>query len=301
ALPMSVIRFQMTLLPLFTGAQVAHRKSWIMNQENVILSPRNCYRELGGQFNLNRALEFGLLPLAVTSHEVKKYLSSYVATYLREEVLQESLTRNMALFTRFLETASFSQGEVLNYTAISREIASNRHTVANFFEILEDLLIAYRIPVFSKRAKRDLVNSPKFYYFDVGVYRSIRPTGPLDSPAEIDGAALETLFLQHVRAYNDYFDLDYNVYYWRTRDKQEVDFILYGNNGFLAFEIKRKTRLDRKDFKALQLFAEDYPEVKLYLLYGGNERYYENKVEVIPFEQTLEMLPKILQYEKNKI
>jgi len=258
------------------------------------MHPLTC-KELGEHFDLNRSLLYGHLPTAVTSRETQKYLSSYVTTYLREEVLQEGLTRNIALFARFLETASFSQGEVLNYTAISREIASNRHTVVNFFEILEDLLIAYRIPVFSRRAKRDLVNSPKFYYFDVGVYRTIRPTGLLDTAAEVGGAALETLFLQEARAYNDYFDLGYSFYYWRTRDGKEVDFILYGNKGFIAFEIKRKTRLDTKDFKGLKAFAEDYPEAKLYLLYGGQEEYYEGNIQVLPFQDALQNLSGMLK------
>lgn len=257
------------------------------------MHPLTCV-ELGEQFSLVKSLVYGHLPMAITSDKPEKYLSSYVANYLREEVLQEGLTRNIALFTRFLETASFSQGEVLNYTAISREIGSNRHTVANFFEILEDLLIAYRVPVFSKRAKRDMVNSPKFYYFDTGVYRSIRPQGPLDSTSEIDGAALETLFLQEAKAYNDYFDLGYSFYYWRTRDKKEVDFILYGKNGFFAFEIKRKVRLDTKDFKGLKIFAEDYPEAKIYMLYGGDETYFEGNVQVVPFKQVLKKLSKIL-------
>ena len=258
------------------------------------MHPLTCV-ELGDQFDLQNSLALGHLPMAVTSQEAQKYLSSYVATYLREEVLQEGLTRNIALFTRFLETASFSQGEVLNYTAISREIASNRHTVVNFFEILEDLLIAYRIPVFNKRAKRDLVTSPKFYYFDVGVYRTIRPRGPLDSSAEIDGAALETLFLQEAKAYNDYFDLGYTFYYWRTRNHREVDFVLYGNKGFYAFEIKRKSRLDKKDFKGLQAFSEDYPEAKVYLLYGGSESYYEGEIQVLPCQEALKDLLAILK------
>ncbi len=257
------------------------------------MHPLTC-TELGKEFDLGKSLEFGHLPMAVTSTEAKKYLSSYVATYLREEVLQEGLTRNVALFTRFLETASFSQGEVVNYTAISREIASNRHTVANFFEILEDLLIAYRLPVFNKREKRDLSNTPKFYYFDVGVYRAIRPRGPLDSVSEIDGAALETLFLQEAKAYNDYFDLGYSLYYWRTRDKTEVDVILYGEKGFFAFEVKRKAKLDKKDFKGLRAFAEDYPEAKLYMLYGGSDAYFEGGVQVMPFGEALETLNTIL-------
>lgn len=251
--------------------------------------------ELQSAFDGLTALQNGLLPMAVTSKQVKRYLSSYVATYLREEVMQESLTRNMAMFSRFLETASFSQGEVLNYTAISREVAISRHTVANFFDILEDLLIAIRLPVFNKRAKRDLVLTPKFYYFDVGVYRSIRPQGPLDSVSELDGAAYETLLLQHLRAYNDYFELGYSLHYWRTRDQKEVDFVLYGNNGFHAFEVKRKASLDKKDMRGLRAFGQDYPEAKRYLIYGGEQSYHDAGVDVIPMNQCLQQLPELLK------
>lgn len=258
------------------------------------MHPLTCV-ELGAQFNLVTSLQFGQLPMAVTSNETAKYLASYVATYLKEEVLQEGITRNIALFARFLETASFSQGEVLNYTAISREIASNRHTVANFFDVLEDLLIAFRLPVFTKRAKRQTIAAPKFYYFDVGVYRAIRPMGPLDSAAEAEGAGLETLFLQELRAYNDYFDLGYSLYYWRTQDQKEVDVVLYGNNGFMAFEIKRKARLDAKDFKSLKVFQKDYPEAVAYMLYGGEREYFEGDIHVLPFEQALKTLPQIMQ------
>lgn len=250
--------------------------------------------ELKDQFELQKSLQFGHLPLAYTGGQPEKYLQSYVKTYLREEVLQESLTRNLALFARFLEVASFSQGQVLSYTEIGREIGSNRHTVSNFFDILEDMLIAYRLSVFSKRAKRAVIAHPKFYYFDVGVYRTIRPHGPLDSAADTDGAALETLFLQEAKACSDYLDLGYNFFYWRTKDQKEVDFVLYGNNGFHAFEIKRKEKLYSSDFANLKIFAQDYPEAKLYLLYGGSEDYFEADVHVIPYGNALMQLPKLL-------
>ncbi|NCT56861.1 MAG: ATP-binding protein, partial [Legionella sp.] len=103
--------------------------------------------ELGDDFNLNTALTYGLLPSVYSHENPGHYLASYVATYLREEVLQEGITRNIALFTRFLETASFSQGEQVNFTEIAREVGNSRHTIANFFDILEDLLIAYRAAI----------------------------------------------------------------------------------------------------------------------------------------------------------
>ncbi|MFA6408647.1 MAG: ATP-binding protein [Gammaproteobacteria bacterium] len=250
--------------------------------------------ELKDQFEINKSLEFGHLPLAYTGKQPKKYLLSYIKTYLREEVLQESLTRNIPLFARFLEVASFNQGEILSYTEISREIGSNRQTVSNFFDILEDMLIAFRLPVFRKRASRDVISHPRFYYFDVGVYRTIRPHGLLDTAQEIDGPALETLFLQEAKAYNDYYDLEYEFYYWRTKKQEEVDFVLYGNKGFCAFEIKRKEKLYSSDFTNLKAFAKNYPEAKLYLLYGGNEDYLEGDIRVIPYQKALLQLKDIL-------
>lgn len=250
--------------------------------------------ELGPDFTIQHALRFGMLPATLGHEAVKDYLKSYITTYLREEVLQEGITRDITLFSRFLETASFSQGEVLTYTNIAREVGTSRYTVAHFFDILEDLLIATRLQVFAKRAKRDLVTHPKFYYFDTGIYRAIRPKGPLDTSSEMDGPALETLFLQEARAINDYFSYEYDFFYWRTKSKIEVDFIAYGEKGLIAFEIKRKEKILPKDLQGLRLFSEDYPIAKLYLFYGGSERYYEGNIEVVPFVEGLRQLKKIL-------
>lgn len=254
-------------------------------------------RELQGDFDLEKALQYGMLPRIYHYNDFKDYLKSYVSTYLREEVLQEGLTRNLAMFGRFLEVASFSQGEQINLTEIAREIGYNRHSVANFFDVLEDLLIAIRIYPFTRRAKRAVVSSPKFYFFDAGVYRSIRPMGPLDSNDEIDGAALETLFLQHLRAYNDYYALDYGIYYWRTTTQLEVDFVIYGPKGFHAFEIKRKQNISKKDLKGLLAFKEEYPEASCYLFYGGHSNYIENGITILPYESALKQLPEIVGYD----
>lgn len=250
--------------------------------------------EQGDAFSLQKSLRTGHLPTALTSDESKEFLESYIATYLREEVMQEGLVRNIAIFKKFLEVASFSQGEMLNYTLIASECGSNRHTVENYFEILEDLLIAYRIPVFSKKAKRDLVKTSKFYLFDVGVFRTIRPKGPLDSESEIDRAALETLFLQDAIAINGYQKLGYEFFYWRTRTQIEVDFVLYGELGLLAFEVKRKTRLKSGDFRGLTAFMNDYPAAQTFMLYGGDEAYFHNGIMVVPLSMALKSMDLLL-------
>ena len=216
--------------------------------------------ELGKRFDLAHAIRFGMLPSVWMRDEPAEYLKSYVGTYLREEVQHEALVRNLASFSRFLEAASFSQGGVLSMQAVAADCGINRKTVENHFDLLEDLLLAVRLPVFSRRAKRKLTTHPKFYFFDAGVYRAIRPRGPLDTSDEIDGAAIETLVLESLRAENANQDLGYEIFFWRTADQKEVDFVLYGERGLHAFEVKRSSRFREADIATLRLFCEDYPE-----------------------------------------
>ncbi|MEW6482804.1 MAG: DUF4143 domain-containing protein [bacterium] len=142
------------------------------------------------------------------------------------------------------------------------------------------------MPVFTKRAKRRLVSHPKFYFFDVGVYRTLRPKGPLDMPEEIEGQAMETLLFQELKAINDYLDLGYQIFYWRTANNMEVDFVLYGDKGIKAFEIKRTRKITPSLLRGLKAFLKDYPFAKTYFLYGGERRVYEGDIEVIPIEGT---------------
>jgi predicted AAA+ superfamily ATPase len=241
--------------------------------------------ELGTDFEWKRALRHGTMPLAWTSEDPSDYLHSYTATYLREEVQQEGLTRNLAAFSRFLEAASFSQASVLNMAAVARECAVSVKVVQDWFGVLEDLLIAIRLPVFLRRAKRRVTSHPKFFYFDAGVFQAIRPRGPLDAEEQIDGAALETLFLQQVRALNDYRALGYSLHTWRTAVGDEVDFVLYGPRGLRAFEVMRSRTVRREDLAGLLRFGEDYPEARLHLLHPGTERRHERGVEIVPYAE----------------
>jgi len=254
--------------------------------------------ELAGHFDLVKALRHGLLPtLYDTEKDVDPddYLAGYVEAYLREEILQEGLTRNVAAFSRFLEAASFSQGEVLNVTQVARECSVHRKVVESYFQILEDLLIGYRVPVFSRKAKRRLIQHNKFYFFDTGVYRAIRPHGPLDTPELIDGAALETLVLQNLQGYIDNQHLGYDIHYWRTVSGNEVDFVLYGDHGLIAIEVKRSRTVTIKDASSLKSFGEDYPSADLVLLYGGTERLQMGPVRVVPIDHALCHLDQLLK------
>ncbi|RKY30877.1 MAG: ATP-binding protein [Candidatus Omnitrophota bacterium] len=250
--------------------------------------------ELGEDFDLNNFLKHGGLPSVYTEKDPKKYLESYVKTYLEEEIQQEGLTRNLGAFSRFLEAASFSQGSVLNISKVAQDCAVERKIVENYFTILEDLLIGYRIPVFTKRAKRRLAAHPKFYYFDTGLYRALRPMGPLDMPEEAEGHAVETLLFQELYAVNDYFNLGYKVYYWRTSSNMEADFVLYGEKGIRAFEIKRTRKLNSAMLKGLKAFLKDYPSAKAYFIYGGDRREREGDIEILPMASSLKNLSSLL-------
>ena len=174
--------------------------------------------------------------------------------------------RQIGDFARFLEGISFSQGSLLNLANLAREAEIPRKRAESYLGILEDLLISFRLPVFQRRARRQLVQHQKFFYFDAGVFRSLRPRGPLDAPEEIDGIALESLVAQHLRALCQLRPGGAQLSFWRTRSGLEVDFIVYGPNLFLAIEVKRSRRIDRSDLKALRAFGEDYPEAELLLL-----------------------------------
>jgi predicted AAA+ superfamily ATPase len=246
--------------------------------------------ELGSSFSLADGLHTGLVPLVTESINPKETLRSYVALYLKEEVQMEGMVRNIGAFSRFLETVSFSHGAILNISEVARECQVKRKTVEGYISILEDLLLAFRIPVFSRRAKRHLVSHSKLYYFDAGVFCSLRPTGPIDRPQEIDGAALEGLVAQHLRAWIAYRGLDCSLYYWRTKSGVEVDFILYGQDTFIAIEVKNTTRITRKMLTGLTRFREDYPEAQTILLHRGPERLFIKDVLCLSCEAFLRNL-----------
>jgi predicted AAA+ superfamily ATPase len=250
--------------------------------------------ELGDAFDVARSLRHGQLPTAYTTDDPGPYLKSYVGTYLREEVQAEALTRNLEAFSRFLTAAGYSQGSALSISNVAREVGMSRKTIESHFDLLDDLLLSVRLPVFTRRAKRAMTGHPKFYYFDAGVFRALRPRGPLDIGEEIDGAALETLVMQELRATNENLALGYELSYWHTRDHREVDFVLYGERGLVAIEVKRTSRFREADLAELRLFRGDYPMARCHLFYGGTRAYEIDRIRVWPLAKALPSLASIL-------
>jgi predicted AAA+ superfamily ATPase len=246
--------------------------------------------ELGTHFDFEKALANGLLPLVWSSAQPQEVLKAYAALYLREEVQMEGLVRNIGNFSRFLEAVSFSHASILNIANVARDCQIERKVVEGYAAIVEDLLLAFRIPVFTKRAKREVAVHPKFYFFDAGVFRSLRPRGPLDHPAEIDGHALEGLVAQHLRSWIAYGNEQNKLSFWRTRSGVEVDFVVYGPDTFHAIEVKNSDRVRDEDLRGLRAFQQDYPEAKGLLLYRGKERLKRHNVLCIPCDEFLARL-----------
>ena len=174
---------------------------------------------------------------------------------------------------------------MLNISNVARECGVPRKSVGVYLEMLKDLLIAETVPVFTKRAKRQLISHDKFYFFDTGLFRNIRPKGPFDKVSEIDGAALEGLVFQHLKAsivFNGEVD---KLCFWRTRSGNEVDFVLYGENGIMAIEVKNNDTVRSKDLAGLKSFKKDYPEAELFLLYRGEDTFVRDDIKVMPCEE----------------
>ena len=246
--------------------------------------------ELGDDFDLDAALRSGLIPLVLAAEDPEDTARSYAGLYVREEVQAEGLVRRLGDFARVLEAVSFSHAAVLNIANVARECEVKRDTVVNHIAILEDLLLAVRLPVFTRRAARSVVSHPKLYLFDAGLFRALRPRGPLDRPQEIDGAALEGLVLQHLRAWNAYRGERNTLHFWRTRAGVEVDFVVYGEDGLHAIEVKNALRVQARDLRPLKAFVADYPESSATMLYRGSERLLIDGIRCLPVEAYLEAM-----------
>lgn len=243
--------------------------------------------ELKELFNLDDVLKYGLLPIRFESEDPLERLQAYITVYMEEEIKAEGLIRNYDLFPKFLQTMSFSHGSVLSTTSISRDCYVKRTTVSEWISILEDMLVCYRIGVFTQRAKRELSMRSKFYFFDTGVYRALRPKLIGDGGADMEGVVLEGLVAQHLVAWRDYSRSRNDVYFWRTRSGVEVDFIVFGDAGFWAIEVKNTERIREKDLKPLMAFSKDYPEAKAIFLYRGKDRLFINGVICLPCDEFL--------------
>ncbi|MEI8301069.1 MAG: AAA family ATPase [Chlamydiota bacterium] len=246
--------------------------------------------ELKEEFYLEKALKTGMIPLIWNSSIENEKLEAYVDLYLQEEVKSEALVRQIGEFSRFLQAMAHSHGSILNLTNVSRECEVSRKTVEFHLQILKDLLLGYTISVFKKRAKRATTAHPKFYYFDPGIYRALKQQGFVDSSTEAEGAALEGLIAEHLRYWIDFQKEKSELFFWRTQAGLEVDFVVYGEKAFYAFEVKNNKVISSSDLRGLKEFKKDYPEASLAFIYRGKEKLQKDGIPCIPAEDFLKNL-----------
>ena len=209
-------------------------------------------------FDVDRAVSYGMLPSHYLAANPWRLLSGYIDVYLKEEIKEAALVRNLNGFQRFLEVAALTSGEMVNYNNIAQDCGVSATTVKAYFDILDDTLVGRRIPAYEKRLKRRLVQAPRFYYFDVGIVNYLLHRKELKRGTPEYGHAFEHLVVQEIVAYMHYRHVEDSISYWRTYTGIEVDLII--GEARVAIEIKSVEEILAKHLKNLKVFAEEYPD-----------------------------------------
>ena len=208
--------------------------------------------------DIDRAVNYGMLPPHYLAKNPHRMLSAYIQVYLKEEIKEEALVRNLDSFQRFLEAAALTNGEIINNNNIAQDCGVSATTVSSYFDILEDTLIGYRIPAYRKVMKRRIIQAPRFYYFDVGVANYLLHRKDLVRGTDEYGHAFEHLVVQEIYAWLHYSHSDEEMTYWRTYTGIEVDVVI--GDARVAIEIKSAEEVKNKHLKGLKAFGEEYPD-----------------------------------------
>lgn len=215
-------------------------------------------------FQIDRAVQNGMIPRHYMVEDATKRLSGYVKIYLDEEIREEGEVRELDAFERFMEVAAICDGEMLNYSNIASDCGVSAKTVKSYFQILYDTLIGYEIPAYRKEIKRKIIQAPKFYYFDVGLANYLMGRHTLKRGTDDYGHAFEHLVMQEIIAYKGYNDKHDIISYWHTYDKKEVDAVI--GDAKVAIEIKSTDHVETKHKKGLKAFQEEHPDCRLILV-----------------------------------
>jgi uncharacterized protein len=248
------------------------------------------YQELTKDFNLDKILNNGYLPRHYLSKHPRKLIDSYISDYLKEEIAAEGLTRNLPSFSSFLNIASLSDSEIVNFSNIARECGVSNNTVKEYFQILEDTLLAKWLPSYRKRPKRRVITSPKFYFSDVGVVNILAKRGFVEQGSELYGKTFENYIFHELSAYNSYKEKFFELSYWRLPSGIEVDFII--NDAKIAIEAKTSQKVTSDHLKGLRELKIEFPKIKKRILVclEKKPRLTEDKILILPYRNFLEQL-----------
>lgn len=247
--------------------------------------------ELGESFSLERMLNHGPLPPHYLAHdEAAERQAAYVDQYLKEEILDEGLTRNLPAFSDFLRAAAIGDTEVVNFSNIARECAIASSTVKGYFEVLEDTLVGAFLPAFTRRPKRRVRHAPKFYFRDIGVVNSLLRRQKIQAGSELFGKAFENWVFHELSSYERTLPLPFGIAYWRLSSGIEVDFVL--GDGATAIEVKGRDRVRSFDARHLLQFRKDYPDVRelIVVCCEKEPRVTDEGVRILPWRLFVERL-----------
>jgi predicted AAA+ superfamily ATPase len=248
------------------GSNLLAGRAWLYH-----LYPLTTF-EMGDAFDLKKALEFGGLPDAFLADDLsaREYLNSYVATYLQKEIQQEQWVKNLEPFRKFLAVAAQMNGKIVNKAALAKQAGVDPTTVSNYFEILEDTLIGFLLPAYSRSVRKSQRQLPKFYFIDPGIKRGLERTLSVEllpqTFAWVD-AFEHWVILEFIKGVQ-YKRLDWNFSYLRTKDDVEIDLIVTRPGDVDLFvEIKSKKLVDASDAKSLETLGHDLdPKAEKWLL-----------------------------------
>jgi predicted AAA+ superfamily ATPase len=244
--------------------------------------PRGSGKPAG--MDLLKALNNGLVPSHYLSSDPRKSLDAYVRDYLKEEVFDEGLTRNVPAFSRFFEALGYCHGELINHANIARDCGVDAKTVKEYFQILCDTLLGRLVLPYKKRQERQVISkAPKFYLFDVGVAGALGKRRIVEPRGDLFGRAFEHLVFMELVAHASYSELAYGIHFWRTKGGAEVDFVL--GSGEVAIEVKGTSRVDDRDLRSLRLFGETHrPRSSIVVCNEPLERLVDG-IRIIPWKR----------------
>ena len=246
-----------------------------------------CYPEIA-EMDIERVMVTGLLPPHFLSLDPTQELRAYVADYLREEIVSEAATQNIPAFSEFLRVAAITSGELLNYTNVARETGVSAKVVRSYFQILEDTLLGFRLQPWRKMKNRRLIETEKFYLFDIGLGNYLSQRQPKVGTAEF-GKSFEHYILLELMAYKAYKNPELPIHYWRTTTGREVDFIL--GDMECAIEVKTSKRIHESDMSALKILqTECTVKRSIVISFESEPKILSGNIECLPWKLFLEKL-----------
>jgi predicted AAA+ superfamily ATPase len=240
-------------------------------------------------FDLKRSMNHGLLPAHYLQENAARSIRAYIQDYLKEEVFEEGIVRNIPAFSRFFDAMAYSLGEIVNYSNIARDCGVDSKTIKEYYQILVDMLLGSLVEPYKKHQDRSVIlKAPKFYFFDVGVAGGIARRSILEEKGEWFGRVLENLIFMELTAYRGYREKDFRINYWRTKTGLEVDFILA--DGEVALEIKGSARVDNNDLSGLRAFVQEHKPRKAVVVCNEREECQAGNIRFMPWRKFLSAL-----------